>query len=131
MVKLSSVGELTKLRSQYPELISSHRAWVIIDHLQASYRRAKGVKRLGLVPLRSVAFLVMPYQGKSATVELMVECEDGCISREEALGEDFVPTKSEIAEAARKIREKNDADGLIRNSEFVGFELRPVFPSAV
>ncbi len=131
MIKLSSVGDLTKFLAKYPELISKHYAGQVTVHLQSSYRSAKGVQQLGVVPLRSVAFLVMPYQGRSATVELMIECEDGCISRDEAIGADFVPSKREIAEEARKIREKNDAAGLVRATEFRGFELRPVFSSTV
>lgn len=131
MVKLESVADLTRFWAKYPDLITPHRAGMIMTHLQTSYRKAKGIKHLGMVPIRSVAFLIMPYQGRSATVELMIECESGCVSRDEAMGEDYVPTPAEIAAEARKIRERNDAVGLVRATEFQGFELRPVFPSTV
>lgn len=119
---ISSIDDAAELLKS--ELV--HRRYAIpaiwITHLNRDYTSATGVARLGYSVLRNVV-LVQPRGRERPEAELLIQCEQGYLSREEAIGLDWLPTPSEIAEAAKSIRDTNDANGDIRRSDTVGFDL--------
>lgn len=96
-----------------------------LNHWNRDYTTATGVARLGYTPIRAVV-LVTPRDDGTAEGEMLVECQEGFMSRDEAIGRDWIPTLSEIALAAKQIREENDANGAIRRPDTVGFDLHRV-----
>lgn len=97
-----------------------------ITHWKRDYSREVGVAKLGYTVMRNVV-LVHPKNRGKPEYELLVQCEEGYISKDEAIGIDWIPSPAEIAEAAREIRQANDASGNIRRAEMVGFDLHRVY----
>jgi len=103
--------------------------WIISmawsKHLKRDYSKDTGVQRLGYKVIRPVV-LMRPRENKQPNAELLIECDKGYLSREEAIGDEWIPTPSQIAESAKLIRDNNEAIGNIRRAETVGFDLQRV-----
>jgi hypothetical protein len=129
--EITTVAQLNRLFDERPYLKTGLRASNGVKHLRENYAKAKGVTHLGFTFIRSLmVFTFTPYSGKSVC-EMRVECQEGTISRDEALGEDWIPTPAEVWSQAAEIRKKNDQRGEIRRGEFSGFDLRAVYPSTI
>ncbi len=108
-------------------MIPSH--WV--THLKTNYRDSPGVTHLGYTVKKPIIVVKPKNPDRSRNeqkpgCELLVVCEQGNLSREEANGEEYMPTELEVQERAAEIRAKHMEDGVVRNGDFVGFSLQKV-----
>lgn len=100
-----------------PFLISQR--WV--THLQMDYRCLPGVVHLGYTVLYPFVRVVPRLGGP--LVELVIACEEGMLTKEEAIGAEWMPNSQEIIEHAARIRAGHETEGIIRRAEFVGFDI--------
>lgn len=101
-------------------ITASRVSLIALEHLATDYSDSAGVAHLGY---RVVRPLVVVTFGRGSSrqytaSELLVECEEGCLSVDEATGVDMPPTPTEIAQATAGCRERQ----LIRPGKFVGFD---------
>lgn len=122
-----STRELDELLETAPRIRFCRAMSLCVKHLKTSYRRAKGAEELGYTPIRPVMRVDMSSTNGRPSIELMVECEEGLISRDEAIGGLGIPDEKTIWERAAAIRAANDAAGVQRNGEFYGFDLQQVY----
>lgn len=106
--------QLNRLFNEHREILTDRRSTAAVEHFNTNYAEADGVKSLGFEFLQSSVYMLHNSETGSSTFELRVECREGLISRSEALGEDWVPSPSEIVQRAAEIRRKNDELGIIR-----------------
>jgi hypothetical protein len=97
-----SVDDLIRLfdtdKRLQPYLITQW--WV--SHLEKDYRDMPGVVHLGHT-------VDVPY---------------GLLTKEEAIGKEWIPNQAEIREHAARIRAEHETGGIVRRADYVGFDLR-------
>lgn len=129
--EITTVAQLRRLFDERPYLQTGIRCAVGPTHLRADYRKRPGMVRLGFTFVRSVIVIAFNPHSGTSTFEMRVECEEGNLSREEAIGEDWIPTPDEVRKHAAEIRRKNDAAGEIRQPEYSGFALQRTYSGKV
>lgn len=126
-----TVAEVDAIFDARPSLRTTKRRNRCVKHLETDFARSSGVKRLGYTVVRPYVIIHAICGDLSSTTELMVECREGHLSFEEAQGLEFIPTMEEIEAHKRSIRRANEAAGLIRQTEYLGFDIGRVYPTTV
>lgn len=126
-----SIAEVEAILAARPSLNTKKRRNRCIKHFNTDYTQFDGAKRLGYTVVRPYVIIHAICGDLDSTTELMVERVEGHLSNEEAQGLDYVPTHAEIEAQKRIIRRANEASGLIRQSEYLGFDLGRVYPTTV
>jgi len=110
-----------------PWMIPHH--WV--EHLKTRYQSKPGVQGLGYEVVKPILMVKpkspsRPQKEQRPSAEMLVVCKQGNMSREEALGIEGLPNEAEVLKRAAAIRKQHEANGVVRNGEFVGFSLQRV-----
>lgn len=126
-----TVAEVDAIFDARPSLRTTKRRNRCLKHLETDYSQFDGAKRLGYTVVRPYVIIHAICGDLDSTTELMVECVQGHLSHEEAQGLDYVPTHEEIEAHKRSIRRANEAAGLIRQTEYLGFDISRVYPTTV
>jgi hypothetical protein len=126
-----TVRELDELMANRPALNTAKRYRRCKKHLTTDFKKAEGVTRLGFKVIGPYVNLAIVPGHLDNTIELYVDCHEGALSKEEALGFDYVPSPSEIQQRASEIRRCNDQAGLIRGTEYYGHDNVRVYSSTV
>ena len=126
-----TIAEVDAIFNARPSLNTKKRRNRCLKHLETDYSQFDGAKRLGYTVVRPYVIIHAICGDLDSTTELMVECVQGHLSHEEAQGLDYVPTHEEIEAHKRSIRRANEAAGLIRQTEYLGFDIGRVYPTTV
>jgi hypothetical protein len=113
--KIESVSELYAFEDKHPELkfpVTMRGFYAM--HLKMDYSDSPGAARLGYKPIRPILFISPTTDGR-VYADAVVVCDIGCLSRDEALGTEYIPTPEQIRIAARDIKRKNRKAGLRRD----------------
>lgn len=105
------------------------RLW--LQHLKTRYHNTPGVVNLQYDVIKPILMVRPKSQTRARNerlpgAELLVVCEQGNISREEAVGKEYMPNEAEVLKRAAAIRKQHMDEGLVRNAGFVGFALQKV-----
>jgi hypothetical protein len=117
-----SVDDLIRLfdtdKRLQPYLITQW--WV--SHLEKDYRDMPGVVHLGHTV--DVPYVRVTPKPGGPVVEMLVACKEGLLTKEEAIGKEWIPNQAEIREHAARIRAEHETGGIVRRADYVGFDLR-------
>ena len=123
-VLVESLADFGRLElDRHPLVRRLRRPQLCRTHLATDYSDAPGVRRLGYTASGPVVLLTTPLAGQRHYPELLIRCDRGYLSRVEALALEFIPTQDEIAARMAEIRRENDEAGIIRDSQFTGFDI--------
>jgi hypothetical protein len=121
---VDNIKELDRIFMVDPRLFPHRYDHRWISHLKTDYSKKIGTKRLGYSVKRPLLRITPRQSGPRPKVEMLVDCEEGLLSDEEAIGDHWIPTPAEIKASAKAIREFNMANGIIRDTEYCGFNLQ-------
>jgi hypothetical protein len=85
------------------------------------YRDMPGVVHLGHTV--DVPYVRVTPKPGGPVVEMLVACKEGLLTKEEAIGKEWIPNQAEIREHAARIRAGHETNGIVRRADYVGFDL--------